>query len=132
MSLSFLSRRPAGLLLVSPAGLRNVAHYLSAPATTELLEQRLAMTAMTPTIQMLSATTTDSKSITIDYQVNQVPSSTDPDTDWDLSFQQRSVRLERFTGRHRYAGRAWHGRRDKAVSHSIKMVSPPSPLVPMS
>ncbi|MGZ5979086.1 MAG: hypothetical protein ACXWNX_16710, partial [Isosphaeraceae bacterium] len=32
-----------------------------------------ATTAATPAIQMLSATTTDSKSVTIEYQVNQAP-----------------------------------------------------------
>ena len=36
------------------------------------------MSATTPTIEMLSATTTDSKSVTIDYQVNQIASLTSP------------------------------------------------------
>lgn len=42
----------------------------------EGLEQRLAMSALgspAPAIQMISATTTNSKSVTIDYQINQVP-----------------------------------------------------------
>ena len=45
---------------------------------TEGLEERLAMSATTPAIQMLSATTTDSKSVTIEYQVNQAPDATNP------------------------------------------------------
>ena len=49
--------------------------------TVERLEKRLAMsatTAATPAIQMLSATTTDSKSVTIEYQVNQAPDAANP------------------------------------------------------
>ncbi len=49
--------------------------------TIEGLEQRLAMSATTaapPAIQMLSATTTDSKSVTIEYQVNQAPDAANP------------------------------------------------------
>ena len=43
--------------------------------TNERLEPKLVMSAMaaTPAIQMLSATTTDSKSVTIQYQVNDAP-----------------------------------------------------------
>ena len=37
-----------------------------------------ATTAATPAIQMLSATTTDSKSVTIEYQVNQAPDAANP------------------------------------------------------
>ncbi len=47
----------------------------------EGLEQRLAMSASAataPAIEMISATTTDSKSVTIDYQVNQAPSASNP------------------------------------------------------
>jgi hypothetical protein len=47
----------------------------------EGLEQRLVMSASpaaAPAIQMISATTTDSKSVTIDYQVNQAPGATTP------------------------------------------------------
>jgi hypothetical protein len=36
------------------------------------------MSAATPAIQMLSATTTDSKSVTIEYQVNQAPGAATP------------------------------------------------------
>ena len=36
------------------------------------------MSAATPAIQMLSATTTDSKSVTIEYQVNQAPDAANP------------------------------------------------------
>ena len=50
-------------------------------ATTEILENRWVLSA-TPAaasaIQMISATTTDSKSVTIDYQVNQTPSTDHP------------------------------------------------------
>ena len=47
----------------------------------EGLEQRLAMSASTvtlPAIQMLSAITTDSKSVTIEYRVNQAPDTANP------------------------------------------------------
>ena len=50
-------------------------------ATPESLEKRRALSAMplvAPAIQMISATTTDSKSVTIDYRVNQSPSTTNP------------------------------------------------------
>jgi hypothetical protein len=50
-------------------------------ATAESLEKRRALSAMpvvAPAIQMVSATTTDSKSVTIDYRVNQSPSTTNP------------------------------------------------------
>jgi hypothetical protein len=49
--------------------------------TVEGLEDRLAMSgtsAATPAIEMLSASTTDSKSVTIEYQVNQTPSAASP------------------------------------------------------
>lgn len=48
--------------------------------TLEGLEQRLAMSASAaaPAVQMISATTTDSKSVTIDYTVNQAPSAATP------------------------------------------------------
>ncbi len=36
------------------------------------------MSATTPAIEMLSATTADSKSVTIEYQVNQAPGTTNP------------------------------------------------------
>ena len=51
---------------------------LFSPGTTEGLEKRLAMSATTPAIQMLSASTADSKSVTIEYQVNQAPNATNP------------------------------------------------------
>jgi hypothetical protein len=49
--------------------------------TNGILEPRLLMsgsTATAPAVVMLSATTTDSRSVTIQYQVNQIPGSTDP------------------------------------------------------
>jgi Bacterial Ig-like domain len=54
---------------------------LSLLTTPESLEKRLALSAMpvaAPAIQMISATTADSKSVTIDYRVNQTPSATNP------------------------------------------------------
>lgn len=48
------------------------------PGPTESLEMRLAMSATAPAVQMLSATTLDSKSVTIEYQVNVAPSATSP------------------------------------------------------
>ncbi len=49
-------------------------------SATEGLELRLVMsaTAAAPAIQMLSATTTDSKSVSIEYQVNQAPEAGSP------------------------------------------------------
>ncbi|MFI5457647.1 MAG: hypothetical protein ACHRXM_19565, partial [Isosphaerales bacterium] len=47
----------------------------------EGLEARLVLStipAATPVIQMLSATTTDSKSVTIEYQVNQPANASTP------------------------------------------------------
>ena len=78
---------------------RSVAQSF-AVGTIEGLEKRLAMsatTAATPAIQMLTATTTDSKSVTIEYQVNQAPDAANPIVRV-LSLQQWSVRLERLTG----------------------------------
>ena len=78
MSLSFLRR---GAVRLFPSRIRQTARRRALaflPATTEPLEKRLAMSAATPAIQMLSATTTNSKSVTIEYQVNQVPSATTP------------------------------------------------------
>ncbi len=48
--------------------------------THDRLESRLAMSALAaaPAVQMLSATTTDSKSVTIQYQVNDPPDATNP------------------------------------------------------
>jgi hypothetical protein len=51
--------------------------------SAEALEARLALSAAgvsAPAIQMLSATTVDSKSVTIEYQVNQPPGAADPIT----------------------------------------------------
>ena len=68
--------------------------------TIEGLEKRLAMTATaaaTPAMQILSATTTDSKSVTIEYQVNQAHRR-EADPVRHVSLQQRPVRLERLPG----------------------------------
>ncbi len=46
--------------------------------TVERLEPRWLPSASTPAIQMLSATTTDSKSVAIEYQVNQAPTTATP------------------------------------------------------
>jgi hypothetical protein len=59
---------------------RRRAHLFSL-WTTERLEDRLVMSAMSaaaPAVQMLSATTTNSKSVTIEYQVNQTPDAVNP------------------------------------------------------
>ena len=78
MSISFLRHAMAGLF-GSHTGrtARRRVHAFSV-GTTEGLERRLAMSAATPAIQMLSATTTDSKSVTIEYQVNQTPGAANP------------------------------------------------------
>ncbi len=74
MSISFLRQRAARLLAhrVGPRARRR-ARSLSI-AMPESLEARLAMSAAAttlPAIEVLSATTTDSKSVTVDYRVNQ-------------------------------------------------------------
>ncbi len=48
--------------------------------TNERLEPKLVMsaTAAVPAVQMLSATTTDSKSVTIQYRENDAPGATSP------------------------------------------------------
>jgi hypothetical protein len=78
MSLSFLRGRAAGLLPDRTARTARRRARSFSPEITDTLEKKLAMSAATPAIQMLSATTTDSKSVTIEYQVNQVPSTTSP------------------------------------------------------
>ena len=47
--------------------------------------------AAVPAIQMISATTTDSKSVTIEYNVNQTPDPAAPITVWRLSLERRKV-----------------------------------------
>ena len=50
--------------------------WLSASGSTECLEPRWMLSTTSgavPVVQMISATTTDSKSVTIDYNVNQTP-----------------------------------------------------------
>ena len=79
MSIS-LRLGPARLLAGAGAEPRDVAQSFGSEPI-EGLEQRLAMSAggvATPAIQMLSATTTDSKSVTIDYRVNQAPGAANP------------------------------------------------------
>jgi len=51
---------------------------LQSLGTVEGLEPRWLPSVATPAIQMLSATTTDSKSVTIEYQVNQAPTTATP------------------------------------------------------
>jgi Bacterial Ig-like domain len=68
--LLFLSRRAA-----RPARRRAPLQSLG---TVEGLEPRWLPSASTPTIQVLSATTTDSKSVTVKYQVNQAPTTATP------------------------------------------------------
>ena len=60
--------------------------------------------AIAPAIQMISATTADSKSVTIEYEVNQAPQRRDSTSVRRLSLERRQVRLERHPGRHLHAG----------------------------
>lgn len=78
MSISLLRHGTDGFLnrRTSRDARRRAQSYT--PGTTELLEIRLAMSVSTPSVQMLSATTTDSKSVTIEYQVNQTPTPANP------------------------------------------------------
>jgi hypothetical protein len=76
MSISFLRHETAGFLTRHTGRIARRRARLFSPAITESLEARLAMSVTTPAIQMLSATSTDSKSVTIEYQVNQAPDST--------------------------------------------------------
>ena len=80
MSISFLRHGPARVFSRHIGSTRTASlHVTFSPLTTEVLEIRLAMSAAaTPAIQMLSATTTDSKSVTIEYQVNQASTATNP------------------------------------------------------
>ena len=78
MSLSYLRRRVAGVFPGSTGRTAQRRARSFVPTTSETLEKRLAMSAVIPAIQMLSAATTDSKSVTIKYQVNQVPSTASP------------------------------------------------------
>ena len=78
MSLSFLRRATVETFPCRTGRIAQRRALSFSPAITEVLEKRLAMSATTPGIEMLSATTTDSKSVTIEYQVNQAPSSTSP------------------------------------------------------
>ena len=88
--------------------------------TNEALEQRLAMSATTvtaPAIQMLSATTTDSKSVTIDYQVDQGSGATTPLQFGVYHFpEQWPVQRERFAGGDDHAGRARHSMGQGAIT----------------
>ncbi len=78
MSISFLHHGMAGVFTRHTSRTARRLARLFLPGATEGLEKRLAMSATTPAIQMLSATTTDSKSVAIEYQVNQAPSATNP------------------------------------------------------
>jgi hypothetical protein len=81
MSISFSGQGAAG---VSPGRSRRTSRRRQqkiAIGAIEGLEERQLMSAPTatiPAIQMLSATTTDSKSVTIDYQVNTPPDAANP------------------------------------------------------
>ena len=81
MSISLLRHGAAGLFSRGTSQTAQRRAQSFAVGTIEGLEKRLAMsatTAATPAIQMLSATTTDSKSVTIEYQVNQAPDAANP------------------------------------------------------
>lgn len=96
------------------------------PATTEVLETRLAMSAGVPVIQMLSATTTDSKSVTIEYQLNQLPGIV---TRSNLAFIARamasSIQATRWSIQSRWPDLA---PKHKEQLLSIRAVYPPPPL----
>ena len=76
MSISFLRHGMAGFFRSAQTAQRRAQAF--SPGKAEGLERRLVMSATTPAIQMLSATTTDSKSVTIEYQVNQAPDASNP------------------------------------------------------
>ena len=81
MSISLLRHGVAGFFSRGTSRTAQRRAQSFAVGTIEGLEKRLAMsaaTATTPAIQMLSATTTDSKSVTIEYQVNQAPDAANP------------------------------------------------------
>jgi hypothetical protein len=78
MSHSFLRRATAELFPSRTGRTARRCALAFSPAITESLEKRLAMSVTTPGIEMLSATTTDSKSVTIEYQVNQAVNATSP------------------------------------------------------
>jgi len=81
MSISLLRHWAAGFFSRGTSRTARRRAQSFAVGTIEGLEQRLAMSATpvaTPAIQMLSATTTDSKSVTIEYQVNQAPDAANP------------------------------------------------------
>ena len=81
MSISLLRHGAAGFFSRGTSRTAQRRAQSFAVGTIEGLEKRLAMsatTAATPAIQMLSATTTDSKSVTIEYQVNQAPDAANP------------------------------------------------------
>ena len=56
-----------------------------------------------PAIQMISATTTDSKSVTIEYNVNQTPDCGYSNPVWCLSLERRQVRFKRHACQHLHA-----------------------------
>jgi hypothetical protein len=78
MSISFLRHGVAGVFTRHTARTARRRAQSFSPGITEGLEKRMVMSVTTPAIQMLSATTTDSKSVTIEYQVNQAPGTTNP------------------------------------------------------
>ena len=81
MSISLLRHGAAGFFSRGTSRTAQRRAQSFAVGAIEGLEKRLAMsatTAATPAIQMLSATTTDSKSVTIEYQVNQAPDAANP------------------------------------------------------
>ena len=130
------SRQDVNLLLASRGGwvlarhaaeLRDIAHSRFLPGTTEALETRLAMSAgAPPAIQMLSATTTDSKSVTIEYQVNQVPTQQTRSSSASIArAMASSIRATRWSTRSRWPPRL--GIRAERHHRSTRAVSPPPP-----
>ncbi len=80
---SFAALRASAIGLIDGTPRRNPCpprRRSSLDCTNETLERRLVMsvTSTLPAVQMLSASTTDSKSVTIEYRVNEPPDSANP------------------------------------------------------
>jgi hypothetical protein len=81
MSISFLRRGEGGVFPCRTGPTVRRRAHSACFAITDRLEDRLAlsaMTAATPAVEMIAATTTDSQSVTIEYQVNPSPQANGP------------------------------------------------------
>ena len=79
-SIPFLRARTAWLSKQAKGPSRRRAWLLPLDSTVSLEPRWMLSTASTavPAIQMISATTTDSKSVTIEYNINQAPDPATP------------------------------------------------------